>query len=84
MTLFKDSHLENASLPMEIILTGRTTFSSFVCVKKWSPHTLFSVSITAIAGGDTAATDAVMGGTEFTREVSLLSRDSIAENGGWL
>ena len=42
------------------------------------------ISITAIAGGDTAATDAVMGGTEFTREVSLLSRDSIAENGGWL
>lgn len=42
------------------------------------------ISITAIAGGDTAATDAVMGGTEFTREVSLLSRDSVAENGGWL
>ena len=42
------------------------------------------ISITAIAGGDTAATGAVMGGTEFTREVSLLSRDSIAENGGWL
>ena len=30
------------------------------------------------------ATGATMGGTEFTREVSLLSRDSIAENGGWL
>ena len=42
------------------------------------------VKITAIAGGDNVATDAVMGGSEFTREVSLLSRDSIAENGGWL
>ena len=42
------------------------------------------IRIYAIAGGDKAATDAVMGGTEFSREVSLLSRDSIAENGGWL
>ena len=42
------------------------------------------IRITAIAGGDNVATDAVMGGSEFTREVSLLSRDSIAENGGWL
>ena len=42
------------------------------------------IRITAIAGGDNVATDAEMGGSEFTREVSLLSRDSIAENGGWL
>ena len=42
------------------------------------------VKITAIAGGENVATGATMGGTEFTREVSLLSRDSIAENGGWL
>jgi subtilisin family serine protease len=42
------------------------------------------IKITAIAGGANVGTDAVMGGSEFTREVSLLSRDSIAENGGWL
>ena len=42
------------------------------------------IRITAIAGGDNVATGAVMGGSEFTREVSLLSRDSVAENGGWL
>ena len=42
------------------------------------------IKITAIAGGSTVGSDAAMGGTEFTREVSLLSRDSIAENGGWL
>ena len=42
------------------------------------------IKITAIAGGENVATGAVMGGSEFTREVSLLSRDSIAENGGWL
>ena len=42
------------------------------------------IKVTAIAGGSNVATGAVMGGTEFTREVSLLSRDSIAENGGWL
>ena len=42
------------------------------------------IRIYAIAGGENVATGAVMGGTEFSREVSLLSRDSIAENGGWL
>ena len=42
------------------------------------------IRIYAIAGGENVATDAVMGGTEFSREVSLMSRDSIAENGGWL
>lgn len=42
------------------------------------------IRIYAIAGGENEATGAVMGGTEFSREISLLSRDSIAENGGWL
>ena len=42
------------------------------------------IKIYAIAGGENVATGAVMGGTEFSREVSLMSRDSIAENGGWL
>ena len=42
------------------------------------------IRIYAIAGGENEATPAVMGGTEFYREVSLMSRDSIAENGGWL
>ena len=43
------------------------------------------IKVYAIAGGDNLATDAVMGGSEFSREVSLLSRDyAIAENGGWL
>ena len=42
------------------------------------------VRIYAIAGGEKEATDAVMGGTEFSREVSILARESVAENGGWL
>ena len=42
------------------------------------------VRIYAIAGGDKEATDAQMGGTEFSREVSILARESVAENGGWL
>ena len=42
------------------------------------------IRITAIAGGDRLASDAVMGGTEFSRELSLLARESVAENGGWL
>lgn len=45
------------------------------------------ISVTAIAGGDTVAgqNSALIGGTEFTREISILSRESgFAENGGWL
>lgn len=42
------------------------------------------IRIYAIAGGEKEATPAVMGGTEFSREVSVLARESVAENGGWL
>ena len=45
------------------------------------------ISISAIAGGSDIAGQgsATMGGTEFTREVSILSRTAgVAENGGWL
>ena len=45
------------------------------------------ISVSAIAGGSEIAGQgsAVMGGTEFTREVSILSRTAgISENGGWL
>ena len=45
------------------------------------------ISISAIAGGSEVAGQgsATMGGTEFTREVSVLSRmAATAENGAWL
>lgn len=45
------------------------------------------ISISAIAGGDTYAGQGLsgVGGTEFTREISVLSREAgVAENGGWL
>ena len=45
------------------------------------------ISISAIAGGSEVAGQgsATMGGTEFTREVSILSRTAgVSENGGWL
>lgn len=45
------------------------------------------ISISAIAGGSEMAgyEGAQIGGTEFTREVSILSRDAaVSENGGWL
>ena len=45
------------------------------------------ISISAIAGGREVAgeNNAVIGGTEFTREISLLSRVAgVSENGGWL
>lgn len=45
------------------------------------------ISISAIAGGDSYAGQGLtgVGGTEFTREISVLSREAgVAENGGWL
>ena len=45
------------------------------------------ISISAIAGGSEIAGvgTAVIGGTEFTREISVLSRQAaVSENGGWL
>ena len=45
------------------------------------------ISISAIAGGSDIAGEgsAQIGGTEFTREISILSRQAaVAENGGWL
>lgn len=43
------------------------------------------VVIKAIAGGDTLAEDGAIGGSEFTKEVSVLSREvAVAKNGGWL
>lgn len=45
------------------------------------------LSVTAIAGGNSVAGSgsAVIGGTEFTRELSLMSKvGGVAHNGGWL
>lgn len=42
------------------------------------------ITITAIAGGSEVGGGAYMGGTEFTKVISILSRDIIASNGGWL
>jgi hypothetical protein len=43
------------------------------------------IVIRAIAGGDVLGTEGVMGGTEFTKEISVLSRETgMAKNGGWL
>ncbi len=45
------------------------------------------ISVSAIAGGSEIAGQgsATMGGTEFTREVAILSRPAgVSENGGWL
>lgn len=42
------------------------------------------MKITAIAGGPEAGGGANIGGTEFSRVISVLSRDIIASNGGWL
>lgn len=45
------------------------------------------IKVTAIAGGDSIAGNGstAIGGTEFTREISIMSREAgFAENGGWL
>ena len=43
------------------------------------------VVVKAIAGGDVLAEDGNMGGSAFTKEISVLSREvAVAKNGGWL
>ncbi len=42
------------------------------------------ITVKAIAGGDVVGGGAVMGGTEFTREISILSRSVASQKGGWL
>ena len=43
------------------------------------------VVVKAIAGGDVLAEKGDMGGSRFTREISILSREvAVAKNGGWL
>lgn len=42
------------------------------------------IKISAIAGGTEVGGGAVLGGAEITKEVSILSRDIAASNGGWL
>ena len=68
----------------ELGIEGEPYISSGHLYIKCTKYGSAKIKITAIAGGSTVGTDASMGGSEFTREVSLLSRDSIAENGGWL
>ena len=68
----------------ELGIEGEPYITNGNLVIKCNKYGSAKIRVTAIAGGDTVATDAVMGGTEFTREVSILSRESVAENGGWL
>ena len=42
------------------------------------------VTITAIAGGNTAGSDGQMGGMEISKTVSVVARAGVSENGGWL
>lgn len=42
------------------------------------------IRISAIAGGSSVGGGALIGGTEFTKEISILSRDVASVAGGWL
>ena len=42
------------------------------------------LKISAVAGGPQIGGGAVLGGTEISKEVSILSRDIASSNGGWL
>ena len=43
------------------------------------------IVIKAIAGGDVLGSTSTMGGSDFSKEVSILSREvAVAKNGGWL
>ena len=42
------------------------------------------LTVSAIAGGDTVGSSSGMGGTEISREISILARNVASDNGGWL
>lgn len=42
------------------------------------------IEIKAVAGGATLGTDTEMGGKEFTRRMSIVARNNVSANGGWL
>lgn len=42
------------------------------------------LTVTAIGGGTDLGSDSSMGGMKISREISILSRDIVSENGGWL
>ena len=66
-------------------IEGEPYINNGMLVVKCTKYGSAKVKVYAIAGGENLATDAVMGGSEFYREVSLLSRDyAVAENGAWL
>ena len=79
--LFTEDAYENLGLEeAPFVKNGKLNIR---CTKNGSAK----ISISAIAGGDTVAGQglSVIGGTEFTREISVLSRNGgVAENGGWL
>lgn len=42
------------------------------------------ITVMAVAGGATEGTDTEMGGKLFSRTISIVSRENISSNGGWL
>lgn len=42
------------------------------------------ITVKAIAGGQTAGTETEMGGKPFTRSISIVARNNVSTNGGWL
>lgn len=42
------------------------------------------IKVTAIAGGDSLGDDSGMGGSEISKEISIIARNVYSNNGGWL
>ena len=75
------SEEDREALGVEGALEVKSGKLNIKCTKVGSAR----VVIKAIAGGDTLAEDGAIGGSEFTKEVSVLSREvAVAKNGGWL
>ena len=58
-------------------------FHGKLCIK-CTKNGSAKIRISAVTGGPQIGGGAVLGGAVITKEVSILSRDVAASNGGWL
>ncbi|MCQ2147759.1 MAG: S8 family serine peptidase [Bacteroidales bacterium] len=65
-------------------ITDNPTVSSGKLTIKCTKAGSAKITIGAIAGGNTAGSDSVMGGKTFSRTVSIVSRPNAGKSNGWL
>jgi hypothetical protein len=70
----------SASLGLENAPVVENGMLKFICTKAGSGK----ITVRAIAGGDKLGGGDSIGGMEFSREISIVSRPFTTKNGGWL